>query len=94
MVEPTKTTLKNLGPLGQFIPHIQGFEDPDCPFVHGSCPVTLDNVIDVFFYDIVDQASCQHQCKVKKQFTITSFSTKWHPKVPKLTGKKRYQKLL
>ena len=24
----------------------------DCPFTHGSCPVTLDNVVDVYFHDI------------------------------------------
>ncbi len=26
----------------------------DCPFVPGSCPVTIDNVVDVYFHDIDD----------------------------------------
>lgn len=29
--------------------------DPDCPFTDGSCPVTLDNVVDVYFHDLADQ---------------------------------------
>jgi hypothetical protein len=33
--------------------------DDDCPFTDGSCPVTLDNVVDVFFHDIADRRSCQ-----------------------------------
>jgi hypothetical protein len=61
----------------------QGFDDPDCPFVYGSCPVTLDNVIDVFFYDVVDQASCQHQCKTIsacKNFTMMGVADPPHTK--------------
>ena len=27
-------------------------DNEDCPFTHGSCPVTLDNVVDVYFHDI------------------------------------------
>ena len=33
--------------------------DPLCPFVNGSCPVTLDNVVDIYFFDIADRISCQ-----------------------------------
>ena len=33
--------------------------EPDCPFTSGSCPVTLDNVVDVYFHDITDDFSCQ-----------------------------------
>ena len=39
-------------------------QDPDCPFTGGSCPVTLDNVVDVFFHDITDDLSCQNECNV------------------------------
>ena len=35
----------------------------DCPFTNGSCPVTLDNVVDVFFHDIADRRSCQRECR-------------------------------
>ena len=35
----------------------------DCPFGSGSCPVTLDNVVDVFFHDIIDNYSCQIECQ-------------------------------
>jgi len=37
--------------------------DPLCPFVNGSCPVTLDNVVDIYFFDIADRISCQTMCK-------------------------------
>lgn len=36
----------------------------DCPFTNGSCPVTLNNVVDVFFHDIDDHRSCQRECQV------------------------------
>jgi len=36
----------------------------DCPFTHGSCPVTLDNVVDVYFHDIADTRSCQRECRM------------------------------
>merc|ERR1711894_212557 len=36
--------------------------DEDCPFYPGSCPVTKDNVVDVFFFDIEDRLSCQKHC--------------------------------
>lgn len=26
----------------------------ECPFVPGSCPVTIDNVVDVYFHDVND----------------------------------------
>jgi len=26
----------------------------DCPFTTGSCPVTIDNVVDVYFHDVDD----------------------------------------
>ena len=38
-------------------------QDDDCPFTDGSCPVTLDNVVDVFFHDIADRRSCQRECQ-------------------------------
>merc|ERR1719175_319161 len=34
----------------------------DCPFVPASCPVDLENAMDVFYYDVNDHTSCQHQC--------------------------------
>merc|ERR1711953_400547 len=37
--------------------------DEDCPFYPGSCPVTKDNVVDVFFFDVADRYSCQKHCK-------------------------------
>merc|ERR1711981_122615 len=39
-------------------------QDDDCPFTDGSCPVTLDNVVDVFFHDIADRRSCQRECQM------------------------------
>merc|ERR1712223_1562465 len=39
-------------------------DDEDCPFTNGSCPVTLDNVVDVFFHDIADRISCQRECRL------------------------------
>lgn len=36
----------------------------ECPFGPGSCPVTLDNVVDVYFHDIADYNSCQRECKL------------------------------
>merc|ERR1712045_721245 len=38
-------------------------DDEDCPFSDGSCPVTLDNVVDVYFHDIADRRSCQRECQ-------------------------------
>merc|ERR1711913_175720 len=38
-------------------------DDEDCPFGPGSCPVTLDNVVDVYFHDIDDKRSCQRECR-------------------------------
>jgi len=38
-------------------------DDEDCPFTNGSCPVTLDNVVDVYFHDIADRRSCQRECQ-------------------------------
>ncbi len=38
-------------------------QDDDCPFTNGICPVTLDNVVDVFFHDITDRISCQRECR-------------------------------
>merc|ERR1712211_15840 len=35
----------------------------ECPFTKSSCPVELENTLDVFYYDITDKTSCQHQCK-------------------------------
>merc|ERR1712168_1598045 len=37
--------------------------DDDCPFGPGSCPVTLDNVVDVYFHDVDDIRSCQRECR-------------------------------
>jgi len=37
--------------------------DPECPFTNGTCPVTKDNVLDVFFFDVMDRVSCQTHCK-------------------------------
>eukprot|EP00095_Tigriopus_kingsejongensis_P011987 maker-scaffold879_size85478-snap-gene-0.21 protein:Tk11987 transcript:maker-scaffold879_size85478-snap-gene-0.21-mRNA-1 annotation:"plasma kallikrein isoform x2" len=34
----------------------------ECPFGPGSCPVTLENVVDVYFHDIADMYSCQREC--------------------------------
>ena len=42
--------------------HQWGNETDDCPFGPGTCPVTKDNVIDVFFFDIEDRLSCQKHC--------------------------------
>ena len=39
-------------------------DDDDCPFTNGSCPVTLDNVVDVYFHDIADRRSCQRECSI------------------------------
>ena len=36
--------------------------DTDCPFGPGTCPVTKDNVVDVFYFDIEDRLSCQKHC--------------------------------
>jgi len=38
-------------------------KDEDCPFGPGSCPVTLDNVVDVYFHDVDDIRSCQRECR-------------------------------
>merc|ERR1711997_508547 len=38
-------------------------KDEDCPFGSGSCPVTLDNVVDVYFHDVDDIRSCQRECR-------------------------------
>ena len=37
-------------------------KDDDCPFGPGSCPVHLDNVVDVFYHDVIDIRSCQREC--------------------------------
>merc|ERR1711997_1133882 len=37
--------------------------DDECPFGPGSCPVTLDNVVDVYFHDVDDIRSCQRECR-------------------------------
>ncbi|TRY61748.1 hypothetical protein TCAL_09259 [Tigriopus californicus] len=39
-------------------------QSEECPFGPGSCPVTLDNVVDVFFHDVADYNSCQRECKL------------------------------
>jgi len=39
-----------------------GNDSDDCPFGPGTCPVTKDNVVDVFFFDIEDRLSCQKHC--------------------------------
>ena len=39
-----------------------GNDTDDCPFGPGTCPVTKDNVVDVFFFDIEDRLSCQKHC--------------------------------
>jgi len=37
--------------------------ESECPFVSGvACPVEVMNALDVFYYDINDETSCQHQC--------------------------------
>jgi len=36
--------------------------DPLCPFGDGTCPITLDNVVDVYYHDVVDFRSCQREC--------------------------------
>merc|ERR1739838_1128240 len=38
-------------------------KDEDCPFGPGSCPVTLDNVVDVYFHDVHDIRPCQRECR-------------------------------
>merc|ERR1712179_695474 len=38
-------------------------KDEGCPFGPGSCPVTLDNVVDVYFHDVDDIRSCQRECR-------------------------------
>merc|ERR1711860_232441 len=37
--------------------------ESECLFVSGvACPVEVMNALDVFYYDINDETSCQHQC--------------------------------
>jgi len=51
--------------------------EEDCPFTHGSCPVTLDNVVDVYFHDVADHISCQRECRMINEckfFTMFSVS--------------------
>ena len=35
--------------------------DP-CIFGPGICPVTIDNVLDIFYFDVADSYSCQERC--------------------------------
>merc|ERR1712088_752074 len=39
-----------------------GFDNQNCTFGPGICPVTKENVVDVFYFDVVDDYSCQEHC--------------------------------
>ncbi|XP_023330179.1 uncharacterized protein LOC111702656 [Eurytemora carolleeae] len=51
--------IRSLIPLSILIIYTQA----ECPFSSSACPVDLDNVVDVFYFDILDTSSCQHQCQ-------------------------------
>ena len=52
----------------------------DCPFGPGICPVTLDNVVDVYFHDIADDISCQLEClRIPECFYFTMFGVNDDP---------------
>merc|ERR1712002_77689 len=54
-----------------------------CPSEIGSCPVDTENVMDVFYFDATDQASCQHQCSLLSScnnFTIVPAHDDTHTK--------------
>lgn len=36
---------------------------PECPFFPGTCPMNVDNIIDVMYHDIIDDFSCQSECR-------------------------------
>ena len=41
---------------------ISGTENSTCQFGPGICPVEIDNVVDVFYFDVADGFSCQEHC--------------------------------
>merc|ERR1712141_625911 len=48
-------------------------KDEDCPFGPGSCPVTLDNVVDVYYFDVEDTFSCKDQCNMLDDCNFWTF---------------------
>ena len=39
-----------------------GNDTDPCTFGPGICPVTKENVIDIFYFDVADSYSCQEHC--------------------------------
>ena len=39
-----------------------GDDNKNCTFGPGICPVTKENVVDVFYFDVADDFSCQEHC--------------------------------
>ena len=37
-------------------------DNKNCTFGPGICPVNKENVVDVFYFDVVDDFSCQEHC--------------------------------
>merc|ERR1712018_160325 len=55
----------------------------DCPFYPGTCPITVDNVVEVSYYDTLDDFSCQADCQTNplcKYFTMFNDDFSAHKK--------------
>ena len=58
-----------------------GFDNKNCTFGPGICPVTKENVVDVFYFDVVDDFSCQEHCKdLEECHFFTMYGIKDSPK--------------
>merc|ERR1712018_1038437 len=58
-------------------------EGDDCPFYPGTCPITVDNVVEVSYYDTLDDFSCQADCQTNplcKYFTMFNDDFSAHKK--------------
>ena len=52
-----------------------------CQFGPGICPVTIGNVVDVFYFDADDEYSCQEHClDLEECHFFTMYSVKDSPK--------------
>merc|ERR1719295_1790165 len=48
--------------LAFLAPLVSAQDNKNCTFGPGICPVTKENVVDVFYFDVVDDFSCQQHC--------------------------------
>merc|ERR1712045_941591 len=48
--------------LAFLAPSVSAQDNKNCTFGPGICPVTKENVVDVFYFDVVDDFSCQQHC--------------------------------